>query len=149
MQTRFLTDRARAVVGQKVDSTPATLISATASEVIPFGALVVWNESDPFLCKIPTAKTNISKPLGIAVRQLHGQDYQPKNTVAAMRKGRIWVNAKKAEKPGDPVYVSIEDDGEVTFTGLKTNNTELKGAIFLEACESGKVPIEVNFIGGV
>lgn len=151
MQIEFpsASDKIRAVVGQKVDSTPATLVSATAKEIIPFGALVVWDESDPFLCKRPTENTHISKPLGITVRQLHSQDYQPKSTVAAMRVGRIWVNAEKAKKPGDPVFVSIGDNNAITFTGTKTNNTELKGAVFLEACESGKVPIEINFIGGV
>ena len=150
IQFEFPRDRERAVVGMKVDATPALMVSATSNGLtaIPFGALVVFDDSDAFLCKLPTTKAHIEKPLGITVRQLHCEEYQPKSSIAAMRKGRIWIEADKVESPGDGVYVKIAEDSKVTFTGTKTGNIPLKGAIFLEKSEGGKVPIEVNFFGG-
>ncbi len=151
IQFEFPRDRERAVVGMKVDSMPALVVSATSNGLaaIPFGTLVVFDDSDAFLCKLPTTEAHIEKPLGITVRQLHCEDYQPKSSIAAMRKGRIWIEADKVEAPGDAVYVKIAEDGKATFTSTKTDSTPLKGAIFLEKSEGGKVPIEVNFFGGV
>ncbi len=150
IQFEFPRDRERAVVGMKVDSMPALVVSATSNGLaaIPFGALVVFDDSDAFLCKVPTTEAHIEKPLGITVRQLHCEDYQPKSSIAAMRKGRIWIDADKVEAPGDAVYVTIAEDGKATFTGTKTDSIPLTGAIFLEKSEGGKVPIEVNFFGG-
>ncbi len=150
MEIEFSRNRERAQLGQKADSTGAMVVSATSNgpTPIPFGVLVVFDDSDAFLCKLPTTKAHIDKPLGITVRQLHCDSYQPKTSIAAMRKGRIWVEADKVDAPGDPVYIKLGDDGVATFTGTKTGNTLLKGAIFLEKSEGGKVPIEVNFFGG-
>ncbi len=150
-EKEFSGDRERAVVGQKVDSTPTLVVSAISNGLapIPFGVLVVFDDSDAFLCKLPTIKGHIDKPLGITVRQLHCDSYQPKSSIAAMRKGRIWIESEKVEAPGDPVYIKFADDGRVIFTGLKTGNNLLKGAIFLDKTEGGKVPIEINFFGGV
>ena len=150
IQFEFPRDRERAVVGMKVDSTPALAVSATSNGLspIPFGALVVFDDSDAFLCKLPTAKAHVEKPLGITLRQLHCEDYQPKSSIAAMRKGRIWIEADKVDAPGDAVYIKIAEDGKATFISIKVGNTLLKGAIFLEKSEGGKVPIEVNFFGG-
>jgi hypothetical protein len=66
-----------------------------------------------------------------------------------MRKGRVWVKSEKVDAPGDAVYVKFLEDGSYTFTGAKTGNMQLKGAVFLEKSEGGKVPIEVDFFGGV
>lgn len=151
MQVEFLTNREIALVGQKVDSSPTTVVSAVSSNEIPFGALVVFDETDPFLCKLPTAKTQLEKPVGITLRQLHSTSYKPKNSIAVMRKGRVWVTSlDKVDAPGDQVYIKITEDGVASFTGIKTGNTLLKGAIFLDRCEpSSKVPIEVDFCGGI
>jgi hypothetical protein len=151
MQIEFLRDRARAQVGQRLDSTKSLVVSATSigPAAIPFGVLVVFDDSDAFLCKLPTAKTHLEKPLGITLHQLHCENYQPKSSIAAMRKGRIWVEVDKVEAPGDAVYIKLAEDGTASFSGIKTGNTLLKGAIFLEKSEGGKVPIEVNFFGGV
>ncbi len=151
MQIEFLRDRERAVVGQQLDSIKGVAVSATSigSADIPFGVLVVFDDSDAFLCKLPTTKAHLEKPLGITLRQLHCENYQPKSSILAMRKGRIWVEADKVEAPGDPVYIKLAEDGRASFSGVKSGNTMLKGAIFLEKSEGGKVPIEVNFFGGV
>jgi hypothetical protein len=151
MQIEFLRDRERAQLGQKLDSTKGLVVSATSigPAAIPFGVLVVFDESDAFLCKLPTTKAHLEKPLGISLRQLHCEDYQPKTSIAAMRKGRIWIEADKVEAPGDAVYIKLAEDGRASFSSTKTGNTLLKGAIFLEKSEGGKVPIEVNFFGGV
>jgi hypothetical protein len=127
------------------------VVSATSitPAAIPFGALVVFDETDAFLCKLATTKAHLDKPLGITLRQLHCESYQPKSSIAAMRKGRIWVEADKVEALGDAVYIKLAEDGTASFSGIKTGNTLLKGAIFLEKSEGGKVPIEVNFFGGV
>src|SRR5690606_37505566 len=103
----FSRNRERSHVGQKADSTIAVVVSAISNgpTPIPFGALVVFDDSDAFLCKLPTIKAHIDKPLGITVRQLHCDSYQPKTSIAAMRKGRIWVEAEKVDAPGDPVYI--------------------------------------------
>lgn len=150
MQTDFYLDRERAQIGQKVDSMPAAVVSVTSngSAPIPFGALVVFDDNDPFLCKLPAPKVPLDKPVGITVRQFHCEDYQPKNSIAAMRKGRVWVQSEKVDAPGDAVYVKIFDNGSHIFTSTKTGNTPLKGAIFLDKTDGGKVPIEVNFFGG-
>jgi len=73
MQCEFPKDRERASVGQKVDSMPAAVVSVTANgeKPIPFGALVVFDDSDAFLCKLPTTKAHLEKPVGITLRQLH------------------------------------------------------------------------------
>ncbi len=151
MQFEFPRDRERAVVGQKVDSLPSMQVSTTSTQSNPiaFGTLVVFDDSDAFLCKPPTTPAHLEKPLGITVRQLHGEDYQPKSSILAMRKGRIWIEADKVEAPGEAVYIKLNVDGSHAFTGSKTDTTPIRGAIFLEKSEGGKVPIEVNFFGGV
>lgn len=151
MQIEFSTKKERAQIGQKVDSTQAIIISATSNtdKSIPFGSLVVYEEADSSLCKVPTTKAHLDKPLGITLRELYCPDYAPKNPMAVMRQGRIWVDAEKAEVVGDAVYVKFLDNGTAIFTGTKTGNTQLKGAIFLEKSDGGKTPIEVNFLGGV
>jgi hypothetical protein len=111
MQIEFLRDRARAQIGQKVDATQALVVSATSNSEISFGDLVVYDDSDAFLCKLPTAKAHLEKPLGIALRQLHCLSYQPKTSIAAMRKGRVWVEADKVNSPGDVVYIKFAEDG--------------------------------------
>jgi len=151
MQIEFLTNKERAQIGQKVDATSAIVISATSNsdKNIPFGSLVVYDETDPFLCKMPSTKAHLDKPLGITLRQLHCHDYAPKNPMAVMRQGRVWIDAEKAEFVGDAVYVKFLDNGNAIFTSTKTGNTLLKGAIFLEKSDGGKTPIEVNFLGGI
>jgi hypothetical protein len=149
MPLEFKADRARAQVGQKADSMPSAVVSAVANSTIPFGALVVYDDSDAFLCKLPTPKTPIDKPLGITLRQLHCQEYSPKSSIAAMRKGRIWVETDKVNAPGDAVYIKFAEDGSAKFSGEKKDNVVLRGAIFLEKSEGGLTPIEVDFFGGV
>lgn len=149
MQMEFLRDRARAQAGQKADSMPAAVVSAIANTKIPFGVLVVYDDSDAFLCQLPTTKARLDKPLGITLRQLHSQHYEPKNSIAAMRKGRVWVEADKVNAPGDAVYIKFSEDGTAKFTGEKKDNGLLRGAIFLEKSEDGLTPIEVNFFGGL
>ncbi|TXG75775.1 hypothetical protein E6Q11_06780 [Candidatus Dojkabacteria bacterium] len=148
MQIEFLRDRERAQLGQKVDATPTLVVSATASSLIPFGALVVYDDTDAFLCKVPTSKAQIEKPLGITLRQLHSSDYQPKTSIAVMRKGRIWIEADKVAAPGDAVYVKFAEDGSAKFSSDKKDNARLFGAIFLEKSDGGLTPIEINFFGG-
>ena len=149
MQMEFPRDRLRAQLGQKVDATPSMVVSSTSNTTIPFGALVVYDDTDVFLCKLPLPKTPIDKPLGIALRQLHSEHYEPKNSIAVLRKGRVWVEAEKVTAPGDAVYVKFAEDGSTKFSGEKKDNTLLRGAIFLEKSDSGLTPIEVNFFGGV
>ncbi len=151
MQIEFLTNKERAQIGQKVDASQTIIISATSNtdKHIPFGSLVVYDETDPFLCKMPSTKAHLDKPLGITLRQLHCHDYAPKNPMAVMRQGRVWIDAEKAEFVGDAVYVKFLDNGNAIFTSTKTGNTPLKGAIFLEKSDGGKTPIEVNFLGGI
>ena len=148
MQMEFPRDRMRAQLGDKVDATAALVVSAVSNAVIPFGRLVIYDESDVFLCKLPTAKEQLAKPLGITLRQLHCEHYEPKNSIAAMRKGRVWVEADKVGAPGDAVYIKFADDGSAKFSGDQQDNARLSGAIFLEKSEGGLVPIEVNFFGG-
>ena len=44
MQIEFLRDRERAVVGQRVDSLPAMVVSTTCQSAVNFGALVVFDD---------------------------------------------------------------------------------------------------------
>jgi hypothetical protein len=150
MQTEFRLDRERALVGQKADAMPAAVVSVTSNEPtpIPFGALVLFDDKDPFLCKLPARESPLDKPVGITVRQFHCENYQPKSSIAAMRKGRVWVCSEKVESPGDAVCIKFLEDGSYTFTGAKEGSVQLKGAIFLEKSDGGKVPIEVDFFGG-
>jgi hypothetical protein len=149
IQLDFPRERARAQIGQKVDATQALVVSATSNVVIPFGALVVYDDTDVFLCKLPVPKAPLDKPLGITLRQLHSFHYEPKTSIAVMRKGRVWIEAEKVSAPGDQVYVKFAEDGSVKFTGDKKDAVLLRGAIFLEKSEGGLTPIEVNFFGGV
>jgi|SRR5580704_13644172 hypothetical protein len=149
IQIEFPRDKARAQIGQKVDATAATVVSATSHETIPFGALVVYDDTDAFLCKLPTVKAHLEKPLGITLRQLHCDDYLPKSSIAVMRKGRVWVEADKVASPGDLVGLKFLEDGSVRFTGDIKDTLPLKGAIFLERSDGGLAPIEVNFFGGI
>ena len=126
MQIEFLRDRARAVLGQKVDATPSMVVSATSSTKIPFGALVVYDDNDAFMCKLPTNKAHLEKALGITLHQLYCEDYQPKTSIAALRKGRVWVEAEKVSAPGDVAYIKFAEDGSVKFTGDKKDNAPLK-----------------------
>lgn len=148
MQIEFLRDRARAQIGQKVDATACTGVSAASNSEIPFGALVVYDEADAFLCKLPTTKAQIEKPIGITLRQLYCQHYEPKSSIAVLRKGRVWIEADKVNAPGDAVYLKFAEDGTAKFTGDKKDNARLFGAIFLEKSDGGLTPIEVNFFGG-
>jgi hypothetical protein len=142
-------NRLRAQIGQKVDATACTVVSAHANSQIPFGILVVCDEADAFLCNIPTTKAQLAKPLGITLCQLHSQHYEPKSSIAVLRKGRVWVEADKVNAPGDIVYIKFNDQGLVQFTGDSKDTTPLRKAIFLEKSDGGLVPIEVNFFGGV
>lgn len=148
MQTIFPTERARAQLGQKFDAIPAVVVSAVADVKVPFGALLLYDDTDDRLCKLPQAKTPLDKPLGISLRQHYGQEYEPKTSIAVMRSGRVWVMAEKVSAPGDGVYLKFSEDGSAKFTGDKKDAALLKGAIFLEKSEGGLVPIEVNFFGG-
>jgi hypothetical protein len=149
MQIEFPKDRARAQVGQKADATASLVVSATSNSVMPFGGLVLYDDTDAFLCKLPLPQAPLDKPLGITLRQLHCDDYQPKSSIAVMRKGRVWVEADKVNAPGDAVYLKFLESGAARFTGDVKDTTLLKGAIFLEKSEGGLVPIEVDFFGGV
>ncbi len=148
IQTEFRLERERALVGQKADSMPAALVSVTSNASIPFGALVIFDDSDPFLCKLPAPNMPLNKPVGITLRQFHCENYQPKSSIVAMRKGRIWVQSETVNAPGDAVYVRFLENGSYAFTGIETDNTQLRGAVFLDKTDGGKVPIEVNFFGG-
>jgi hypothetical protein len=149
IQLEFPKDRASAQLGQKADATPAIVVSATSNSEIPFGALVVYDDADAFLCKLPTSKEQLEKPIGITLRQLHSENYKPKTTIAVLRKGRVWVEAEKVNAPGDALYIKFVENGAAKFTSDKENSHLLKGAIFLEKTDGGLVPIEVNFFGGV
>lgn len=149
IQIEFPRDRARAQLGQKLDATAALVVSSTSSSAIPFGALVVFDDTDVFMCKLPTLKAHIEKPLGITLRQLHSEDYQPKTSIAVLRKGRVWIDAEKVTAPGDPVYIRFDESGLAKFTSEKKDNHILRGAIFLEKTDGGLTPIEINFFGGV
>ena len=150
MQIDFPLKRPRALVGLKVDSTPSTTVSAVSDMPIPFGALVTIDGKDA--CKIPTTKEDLQKPLGITLRQFYGLRYEPKNAIAALRQGRIWVEGEDVSDtnkiaPFAPVYIKLTD-GNAIFTAQADGHVELKGAIFLEGLSEGKVPIEINFLGG-
>ena len=148
IQLEFPESRARAQVGQKVDATATTVVSSTSNSEVHFGALVVYDEADAFMCKLPTTKAHVEKPLGIALHQLHRQSYQPKTSIAVLRKSRVWIEADKVLAPGDAVYIKFAEDGSVRFCSDKKDNVRLFGAIFLEKSDGGLVPIEVNFFGG-
>lgn len=148
MQIDFPFNRARAVLGQKVDATPSLVVSAVSDIKIPFGSLVVYDDSDTFMCKPPINKAQLEKALGITLHQLYCEEYQPKTSIAALRKGRVWIEAEKVAASGDAVYVKFVEGGIAKFTGDKKDNSLLKGAIFLERSEGGLVPVEVDFFGG-
>jgi hypothetical protein len=150
MEVGFSTHKKVALVGQKVDATPCTLISATSigDVAIPFGSLLVYDESANGLCKIPTAKVHLDKPLGIALRDTYGQDYPPKSPITVVRQGRVWVLCKDDVVPGDPVHVVIGGDGARFTNKAAEGSIKLKCAIYLEAIQSGLAPIEINFLGG-
>jgi hypothetical protein len=148
MQIGFPLDRARAQVGQIVDSTPALRVSAVSNEEHQFGMLVVIDETDAFMCKPPIPNTVLDKPLGITMRQPEMQSYKPKSSIVLLRSGRVWVEAEKVNAPGDAVFLKFFKNGSHKFTGDSTDNIELKGAVFLERSDGGLVPIEVNFLGG-
>lgn len=149
MQLDFPQDRLRAQIGQKLDATSAIMVSSHSLQTIPFGTLVVYDDDDPLLCKLPQANKPIAKPLGISLRHHYGEDYQPKNSIAILRQGRVWVLAEKVSAPGDSVYIKFLDDGLTQFTGDSKDTLPLGGAIFLEKCASGLVPLEIDFMGGV
>jgi hypothetical protein len=146
----FPLKRPRSLVGQKVDSTPSTTVSATSNMPIPFGALVTFDDQE--MCKIPTVKEDLKKPLGITLRQFYSLRYEPKTAIAALRQGRIWVEGEDVSDtqkiaPFDPVFIKLVD-GKAIFTVMAEGHVELSGAIFLEALSDGKVPIEINLLGG-
>ena len=150
MQIDFPRDRKIAQLGQKVDSTPCTVVSVTAEgdEPLPFGALLVYSDKDPLLARLPTAKSHLDKPIGISLRALQEFSYQPKSPSAALRQGRIWVKCDAEVIPGDPVYVSVSADGATFGNKTLEGSVKLKGAIYLESARDDLVPIEINFLGG-
>src|SRR5580704_5027759 len=123
IQLGFPKDRTRAQLGQKVDATPATVVSAHSLIKIPFGVLVMYDDSDAFMCKLPLPKVPLERPLGVTLRHLHGEDYQPKSSIAVLRKGRVWVEADKVNAPGDMVYLKFTEDGSAKFTGDKKDTS--------------------------
>ena len=149
MQIEFLHERSKAQVGQKFDATSATVVSSHSLAPISFGALVVYDEADAFLCKLPEAGKPIAKPLGIALRQNHSESYLPKSSIAVLRKGRVWVEADKVLAAGDGVYLHFDEKGAAKCTGDSKDNMPLKNAIFLDKCDNGLVPLEIDFMGGV
>lgn len=150
MEVGFPTQKKLALIGQKVDATPCTVVSVTSTgdAPIPFGALLTYDDSNNGLCKIPTAKAHLDKPLGIALRDSYGQDYPPKSPLAAVRQGRIWVLCKDDVVPGDPVHVVIGAEGARFTNKIAEGAIKLKCAIYLESANGGLAPIEINFLGG-
>jgi hypothetical protein len=146
----FPIKRPRAIVGQKVDSTPSTTVSAVSDMVIPFGVLVVFADN-PSLCRLPSTQPELQKPLGISLRQYYGLRYEPKTAIAVLRQGRIWVEAVDGAETkiaaGEPAFIKLSE-GKAIFTARSKDSFELKGAVFLESLDEGKVPIEINFLGG-
>lgn len=149
MQLDFPRERLRAQIGQKLDATPSSVVSSHANSQISYGVLVVYDEADALLCKAPTNASELKKPLGITLRSLYGQYYEPKASIAVLRQGRVWIEADKVTAPGDVVFIKFSETGLVQFTGDSKDNTALPGAIFLEKSDGGLVPIEINFLGGV
>ena len=149
MQLDFPQDRLRAQVGLKLDATSAIVVSSHSLQTIPYGCLLLYDEADPLLCTLPQANKPITKPLGISLRHHYGEDYPPKSSIAILRQGRVWVLAEKVSAPGDSVYIKFTESGLAQFTGDSKDTLPLSGAIFLEKSDSGLIPIEVNFIGGV
>jgi hypothetical protein len=150
MEVGFLTQKKIALVGQKVDATPCTVVSVTSAgdAAIPFGSLLTYDDSKYGLGKVPTAKTHLDKPLGIALRDSYGQDYPPKSPIAVLRQGRVWVLCNDDVVPGDPVHVVIGADGARFTNKVAEGAIKLKCAIYLESVQSGLAPIEINFLGG-
>ena len=150
MEVGFPTERKIALLGQKVDATPCTIVSATSTgdSAIPFGSLLVYDDSGFNLCKVPTAKANLDKPLGIALRDNYGQDYPPKNLIAVLRQGRVWISCKDDVLPGDPVHVVIGADGARFTNKVAEGAIKLKCAIYLESQKNNLAPVEINFLGG-
>jgi hypothetical protein len=83
MQMEFPRDRLRAQEGQKVDATPSMVVLATSNATIPFGALVVYDDTGVFLRKLPVAKASLAKPLGITLRQLHNMNQRTRLRLCA------------------------------------------------------------------
>ena len=150
MQVLFKDKIKIALVGQKVDSTSCVVVSSTCSDdkEIDFGSFLVFDDKDKNLCKIPTAKSHLDKPLGIALREFHGLSLPSKSPLRVLRQGRIWVKCSSDVAPSDPVYISINQDGAV-FTNKETQGAmKIKGAIYLEEAQGDLAPIEINFLGG-
>lgn len=150
MEVGFPIKRKIALVGQKVDATACTVVSSTATgEVsVPFGSLLVYDDADANLCKLPTAKTHLDKLLGVALRERYGQDYPPKTPMAVLRQGRVWVKCDDDVVLGDPAHVVISADGARFSSKTAEGAIKLKCAIYLEKSQGGLVPIEINFLGG-
>ena len=151
MEVEFPTERKIAQLGQKVDATPCTVVSATSTgdSAVLFGSLLVYDDSGIGLCKVPTAKAHLDKPLGIALRDNSGQDYPPKSPIAVLRQGRVWVSCKDDVLPGDPVHVVIGADGLRFTNKVAEGAIKLKCAIYLESAQkNGLAPVEINFLGG-
>jgi hypothetical protein len=150
MQIDFPIKRPRAIVGQKVDSTPSTTVSAVSDVPVAFGALVVFSEV-PSLCHTPKTKEELLKPLGISLRQYYGLRYEPQTAISVLRQGRIWVEGVDATEAkiaaGEPVFIKLSE-GKAIFTSKSKDAFELKGSIYLEGLVEAKVPIEINFLGG-
>ena len=150
MDIGFPTQKKIAFVGQKVDSTLCTIVSVTSTSdaSIPFGSLLTYDDSNNGLCKVPTAKIHLDKPLGIALRDSYGQNYSPKSPIAALRQGRVWISCKDDVLPGDSVHVVIGADGARFTNKIAEGAIKIKCAIYLESAKSGLAPIEINFLGG-
>ena len=148
MQIDFPLIRPRGLLGQVADATPCTAISVfSGPDIIQFGSLVVYYNENHFTGNLPKTPEQLEKPLGIALRLLHGLQYEPKSVLTVMRQGRVWVEAEDVLAPLDNVYVRLTEKGPI-FTGSKENSHLLKGAIFLESQSKGLVPIEISFLGG-
>ncbi len=120
MQTSYENRMTEAVVGQLVDAfdvANAEVISAKASGIAPFGRMLVMSVADDVL-SLPTVKLAdglLTKYPGITHRDLtkvSGQ-YEDKDVVAVLKKGKIWVETEETVAVGDRVYVRIDGKKEV------------------------------------
>lgn len=138
--------------GQKADIGLDDVISAIASENIPYGVAVALDSGEypKLLGKLPTADTDVI--LGIAVAdQNRAQNpavaqptYLEKSAVGLMKQGRIYVKVGVggAAVTGGQVYVRHASGQLGEITSIDDGNTvALAGAKFLSNAAAGEFAV--------
>lgn len=148
-------EQAIAFAGMKADAGDDDVLSRLAEVAIPFGKLVILGTDKDRQCKLPGASGDVTTAglqLGVSL-QSHAMEqnsaspaqYDVKDAVSVMHKGRVYVKVEEDVTASDPVFVRYAAGGDGVGSFGKTAGTSERAALskarYLKAALAGGLAV--------